>query len=167
MSYWKWFKDTWRVWEPKTRTLDRWDLIVCQFLSCPTSHFHMDVTIWQWYHDQSARTTIPIRIPSQIAVDCKSVHSEGGYIIVPRKLLNLRRKLAGFKLAVSLEPFDWFWCFNFWVTTLDVDFHCSITAGAPDPYNRHNTAAASYGQHCYCTINFLNRPLFFWGLLTD
>ncbi len=27
------------------------------------------------YHEQSARPSMPIRIPSQIAVDCKSVHS--------------------------------------------------------------------------------------------
>ncbi len=51
-------------------------------------------------------------------------------------------------MAVSLEPFDGFWCFNFWVKALDVYFHPMITAGPSDPYNRHNTAAASYGQHC-------------------
>ncbi len=51
-------------------------------------------------------------------------------------------------MAVSLEPFDRFWCFNFWVKALDVYFHSS-KAGPPAPYNRRNTAAAaSYGQHC-------------------
>ncbi len=51
-------------------------IIVSQILSGPTSHVHRvrDVTIWQQYHEQSASTTMPIRIPSQIAVDCKSVH---------------------------------------------------------------------------------------------
>ncbi len=52
-------------------------------------------------------------------------------------------------MTVSLEPFDRFWCFNFWVKALDVYFHSSTTAGPSDPYNRRNTAAAaSYGQHC-------------------
>ena len=54
-------------------------------------------------------------------------------------------------MAVSLE------CFNFWVKTLDVYFHLSITAGPSDPYNRRNTAAAaSYGQHWILFISLLN-----------
>ena len=30
--------------------------------------------VWQRYREQSAKTNMPVRIPSQIAVDCKSVH---------------------------------------------------------------------------------------------
>ena len=52
-------------------------------------------------------------------------------------------------MAVSLEPLDRFWCFNFCLKALDVFFHPEVTAGPTDPYNRRNTAAAgSCGQHC-------------------
>ena len=73
------------------------------------------------------------------------IYSEG--VKVPLKPLNLWWKLAEFKIAVSLELFDRFWCSNFWVKALDVYFHPTNTAGPSDPYNRRNTAAASYGQH--------------------
>ncbi len=44
-----------------------------------------------------------------------------------------------FQLAVSLEPFDWFWCFNFWVKALDVYLCSGSIAGTSDPYNRQKT----------------------------
>ncbi len=56
-------------------------------------------------------------------------------------------KLANFKMAVSMKPFNWFWCFNFWEKALDVYLNSGMTAGPPDPYNQRNTAA-SFGQHC-------------------
>ncbi len=74
---------------------------------------------------------------------------------VPPKLLTLRWKLAEIKMAVSLEPVDRFWCFNFWVKALDVYFNPSITAGPSDPYNWRN-AAASYRQ--YWTFGPAVRP---------
>ncbi len=53
-------------------------------------------------------------------------------------------------MAVSLEPFDWFWCFNFWEKALEVYFYSSMIIDPSDPYNWHNTAVAgSFGQHCY------------------
>ena len=51
-------------------------------VSCPVSRvpelselkLNRDVGIWQRYCEQSARPSMPTRIPSQIAVDCKSDH---------------------------------------------------------------------------------------------
>ncbi len=75
------------------------------------------------------------------------INSEGGYSAP--EAIEFKIKLARFKMVVSLEPFDGFWCFNFWVKALDVYFHPGITAGPSDPYNRRSTApAASYWQHC-------------------
>ena len=66
-----------------------------------------------------------------------------------RKWMKFLIKQANFKMAVSLEPFDRFWCFNFWEKALDVYFYSGMTAGPSDPYNRRiTTAAASFGQHC-------------------
>ena len=63
-------------------------------------------------------------------------------------LMKFLVKLANFKMAVSLEPFDRFWCLNFWEKARDVCFHSGKTAGPSDHYNRRNTAAAaSFGQH--------------------
>ncbi len=66
---------------------------------------------------------------------------------MPQKLLNFKWKLAGFKMAVSLEPFDRFWCFNFWVKALDVYFHPGTpTTGAtpPPPPLTDNTAEGHF-----------------------
>ena len=72
-------------------------------------------------------------------------------------------KLANFTMAVSLEPFDLFWCFNFWERAPNVYFHSGITTCPPDRYNRHNTAvAASFGQHCPYPIIFM--VLFYFPL---
>ncbi len=46
-----------------------------------------------------------------------------------KNLMKFLLKLANFKMAVSLEPFDRFWCFNFWEKALDVCFHSGMTAG--------------------------------------
>ena len=51
-------------------------------------------------------------------------------------------------MAVSLEPFNRFWYFHFWVKALDIYFHLGPTAGLWYPYNRCSTAAAAgfFGQ---------------------
>ncbi len=57
-------------------------------------------------------------------------------------------------MAVSLEPLNRFWWFNFCYKALDVYFHSDLTGGPSDPYNRRNTAAAgSCGQHCFLVEN--------------
>ena len=66
-------------------------------------------------------------------------------------------------MTVSLEPFDRFWCFNFWVKALDVYFHCGLSAGPLDPYNRRSTAAAgSYGQHCHPCLGLAGVIIILW-----
>ncbi len=40
--------------------------------------FNRDVVIWQRCCEHPVKPSMPIRIPSQIAVDCKSVHSPSG-----------------------------------------------------------------------------------------
>ncbi len=57
----------------------------CQFWSCPRYHFNRDVGAYNHSWLFSDRGTVnspsmPIRIPSQIAVDCKSVHYWQGRI---------------------------------------------------------------------------------------
>ena len=51
-------------------------IIVCQFLSCPTCHIeYTTLTEVMWTPcNEFPRLSMPIRIQSQIAVDCKSVH---------------------------------------------------------------------------------------------
>ncbi len=79
----------------------------------------------------------------------------GGCTVIDRWLrtlalgIGIGEKLGDFKMAVSLEPFDRFWCFNFWLKAFDVYFYPGLTTGQSDPHNRRSTtAAASCGQHC-------------------
>ena len=58
---------------------------------------------------------------------------------------NSWQKWANIKMAVSLEPLDRFWCFNFWEKALNVYFHSGMRGSPSDPYNRCNATVAYFG----------------------
>ncbi len=77
-----------RLVQSRSQILESWSCLVCELSGLDLGIFWTDFYansgyvygpllvffFWQRYCEQSVRPSMPIRIPSQIAVDCKSVH---------------------------------------------------------------------------------------------
>ena len=133
------------VWHGGWECLKIWGRSSCQNIT------YISISVYK-YNWHGAQGIPPCAVLSRNFVT-------GGCTVIDRRLrtlalgIGIGEKLGDFKMAVSLEPFDRFWCFNFWLKALDVYFYPGLTAGQSDPHNRRSTAAAaSCGQHCLCMV---------------